>query len=87
MENNDEGRRAGAGSHGETFYGTHESENNMVMSEKVNLIFAGVSFLFGQTFLQYGSTLSSTVTISHNKFFVTNASSGTITGWQHLPGI
>lgn len=35
MENNDEGRRAGAGTHGETFYGTHESENNMVMSEKV----------------------------------------------------
>lgn len=32
MENNDDGRRAGAG---ETFYGTHESENNMVMSEKV----------------------------------------------------
>lgn len=36
MENNDEGRRAGSGSHSEIFYGTHESENNMVMSEKVN---------------------------------------------------
>lgn len=33
MENNDDGRRAGSG---ETFYGTHESENNMVMSEKVS---------------------------------------------------
>lgn len=32
MENNDDGRRAVSA---ETFYGTHESENNMVMSEKV----------------------------------------------------
>lgn len=33
MENSDDGRRAGSG---ETFYGTHESETNMVMSEKVS---------------------------------------------------
>ncbi|KAJ6643862.1 JNK-interacting protein 3 [Pseudolycoriella hygida] len=33
MENSDDGRRSG-----ETFYGTHESENNMVMSEKHELI-------------------------------------------------
>lgn len=32
MENSDDGRRAGS----ETFYGTHESESNMVMSEKVS---------------------------------------------------
>lgn len=49
MENNDDGRRAVSA---ETFYGTHESENNMVMSEKViNLV-----RIFCHPLSQYGST-------------------------------